>query len=473
MGSQGFQLAFSIVLARLLTPREFGAIGMLIVFTGFAQILSDSGLSAALIQNQQVTEEHCSTAFWLQLAIGACLTGLFFFGAPLIADFYALPILAPLTRLISIVFLVQAAGQTQSALLSKKFFFRRLAAANVGATLISGVVAVVLAWRGFGIWALAWQMVALAAAQSLLYWVLSRWIPRLIFHLDSALELGRYAIYLLGYSSVNYWLRNGDNLTIGKVLGAGPLGIYARAYQLMLLPLNNITVVFGQVMLPALSRIQDDLRRFRTLYLTAARLIALVSFPLMAGLAVLADPFIGLLLGPRWIEVVPILKIMAIVGLVQSIVAPAGWVYSALGRTRTMFLATSILGFLFVVAMVVGIQFGILGVVYAYTIWTVITAVVHLHIVGRYMGVTVSQLLWSVARITAMTAAMGGVILGIDLAFGHKWSSIIRLTAGTLMGATTYLLLCIVTRDDTFSELLGLIGMRRPPHPGVSRPDPV
>jgi len=471
VSSQFFQLVFSIVLARLLTPSEFGAIGMLIVFTGFAQVLSDSGLGAALIYNQELTEAHRSTAFWLQLTVGVCLTGLFFLGAPMIAGFYALPILAPLTRLISIVFLVQAAGQTQCALLTKDFQFRRLTIANVGATAISGILAIILARRGFGIWALAWQMVALAAVSSLLYWVLSRWRPRFIFHRDQALELGRYAIYLLGYGSVNYWLRNGDNLTIGKVLGAGPLGIYARAYQLMLLPLNNITTVFGQVMLPALSQIQGDLPRFRRVYLNATQLIALASFPLMVGLAVLSGPLIALLFGPRWVEVVPILKILAFVGLFQSIVAPVGWIYSGLGRTKAMFLVAASLGCAFVVAMAVGIRFGILGVVYAYTVWTGIGAVVHLHIAGRYIGLTVLETFWSVARISAMTTAMGVVILGIDLAYGHEWSNIVRLTSGTLIGFVTYLALCVLTRDQTFSELLGIVGLKRRPQAIVSRPD--
>ena len=473
VGSQFFQLVFSVVLARLLTPSEFGAIGMLIVFTGFAQILSDSGLGSALIYNQDLTEAHCSTAFWLQLAVGVCLTGIFFFGARIIAGFYALPILEPLTRFISMVFLVQAAGQTQCALLTKEFHFRKLAAANIGATGISGVLAIVLAWRGYGIWALAWQIVAMAAVSSLLYWVLSKWRPRFIFHGDKAVELGRYAIYLLGYGSVNYWLRNGDNLTIGKVLVAGPLGIYARAYQLMLLPLNNITSVFGQVMLPALSRMQDDLPRFRRLYMTATRLIALVSFPLMAGLAVLAGPLIALLFGPRWAEVVPILKIMAIVGLVQSIVAPVGWVYSGLGRTKAMFIVTISLGFAFVVAMAAGIRFGILGVVYAYTIWTGIGAVVHLHVAGRYIGLTVLETIWSVAKISAMMAAMGIVILGIDVAYLHKLSNVERLTSGTLIGIVTYLLLCILTRDETFSEFLGIVGVRKPQQAEIARPDPI
>ena len=461
VGSQFFQLGFSVALARLLTPSEFGVIGMLIVFTGFAQILSDSGLGAALIYNQELTEAHCSTAFWLQLAVGACLTGLFFFGASIIAVFYALPILAPLTRLISIVFLVQAAGQTQYALLTKDFQFRRLTAANVGATVTSGVLAIVLAWKGFGIWALAWQMVSMASVSSLLYWALSRWRPRFIFHNNSALELGRYAIYQLGNGSINYWLRNGDNLTIGKVLGAGPLGIYARAYQLMLLPLNNITAVFGQVMLPALSQIQEDLPRFRRVYLNATKLVALASFPLMVGLAVLSGPLIALLFGPRWIEVVPILKILAFVGLIQSIVSPVGWIYSGLGRTKALFLVAVALGFGFVVAMAVGIRFGILGVVYAYTIWTGLGCILHLRVAGQYIGLTILQTFWSVARISGMTAAMGMVILGIDLAYGHNWSNMVRLSSGTLIGFATYLALCVLTRDETFSELLGIVGIKR------------
>jgi PST family polysaccharide transporter len=193
----------------------------------------------------------------------------------------------------------------------------------------------------------------------------------------------------------------------------------------------------------------------------------------MVGLAMLSGPLIALLFGPRWAEVVPILRILAIVGLFQSFVSPVGWIYSALGRTRALFLVTLSLGSAFVVAMVVGIRFGILGVAYAYTVWTAIGIVLHLRIAGRYIGMTIFEAIWSVAKIGAMTVAMGMVILGIDLVYGHSWSNMVRLSSGTLIGFATYLALCVLTRDETFSELLGIVGVRRVRSAKVARPDSI
>ena len=273
------------MLARLLTPEEFGVVGMLLVFTGFAQVLTDGGLNSALIYKQEITERHRSTVFWIQSQLAQHFLLSFFWAAPMIAAFYSFPLLTPLSRLVACVFLIQAIGLTHYALLTKEFRFRALAAISFGSTILSGTVAVVVAWYGYGIWALVWQLLVAAAVATCLLWIISSWRPRLIFDGRAAMELGRYGIYLIGHGSINYWLRNGDNLLIGKFLGARDLGIYSRAYSLMLLPINNISGVVGQVMFPALAQLENEQSHFISLYLKATRLIALVSFPMMVGVA--------------------------------------------------------------------------------------------------------------------------------------------------------------------------------------------
>jgi PST family polysaccharide transporter len=460
-GTQFAQLASGIVLARLLTPSEFGVIGMLFVFTGFAQILSDSGLNAALIYHQEVTEAHRSTAFWVQCAIGASLTVIFVLGAPLLARFYHLSTLAPLTRLIAVVFLAQALGQVQYSLLTKEFQFRKLAATSIGATVLSGSLAVLLAWLGYGVWALAWQMLAAAVLTCCGYWLFSSWRPRLLFDRRAARELGNYAVYLLGYGSLNYWMRNGDNLAIARLLGAYDLGIYARAYTLMLLPLNNISAVIGQVMFPALSQMRGDLVRFGNAYLRATRLIALISFPLMTGLAIFSDAIVALLFGPKWLAVVPILRVFSFVGLLQSIVFPVGWVFTALGKTRDQFRLSLVLACAFVIAIAGGIRYGLQGVAYAYSLWTLLTAVLNLQIVARYMKLSLRTILGSVARIALMTIAMGTIVFWFDTSVSHTWLDVPRLAAGVLVGAAVYVTLCVASRDGTFGDLLVFLREKR------------
>ncbi|MDE2111707.1 MAG: MOP flippase family protein [Alphaproteobacteria bacterium] len=456
-GSQLCQLVVSITLARMLTPNEFGIIGMLLVFTGFAQSFSDFGLGSALIYYQNVTEVHRSSAFWLQLGVGVFLTVLFYVLAPFIADFYSLPILTRLARLLSCVFFFQAVGQTHSALFAKEFRFKALAISNVGAATGSGIIAVIVAHAGYGVWALAWQPVVSAVTLAFLLSLQSPWRPRLMFNWAAASELWRYGSYLMGHGSLNYWLRNGDNLLIGKVLGAHALGVYARAYSLMLLPLTNIGSAVGQVMFPALSQLQNDVAKFRYQYLAATRGIALVSFPLMAGVAALARPLILFLLGDKWAEVVPILQILSLVGLFQSIIFPVGWIFTALGKTKAQFHLSIVLGIAFAAAMFMGIQHGVLGVTYAYAAWTLLSGLLNLRLVGLYIKTSVTAMLLAVAPIAVLAGVMGFFVYSCDATIFAAWPLAARLAIGLALGVASFFTLCAVTKDETFQQLSQLI----------------
>lgn len=461
ISSQAFQFVFQITLARLLSPNEFGTVGMLLVLIGFAQTVADFGLSSALIYEQEVSDVKFSTVFWLQVIAAAHISVLFYFAAPLIAGFYAAPILDPLTRFVAPIFVVQAIGQTHSALLSKNFEFKKLAVCAICSTFLSGGLAVFLALRGYGVWALAWQSMAAAAVSSLLLWLQSGWHPILSFSLDHAKRLGKYGIYLLGHGGLNYWLRNADKLAIGKFIGAHELGIYSRAYGLMLLPLNNISAVLGQVMFPTLAQLQNDPIRFRIAYLTATRMIALVSFPLMAGVAVLCDPLILFLLGEKWIEVVPILQVLSVVGLMQSIVFPVGWIFTSLGKTREQFHLSIILSCAFVGTVGIGLVFGVLGVAYAYAAWTILSGYLNLRIAGGYIGVSPSTILLSTTRIVGMTVAMAIFVFAVDQAASTGLAPSARLLAGTLIGVTSYGIMCLFSKDPASQQLLSYVSARR------------
>lgn len=460
VGSQLFQLAFSIALARLLTPREFGVISMLLVFTGFAQALADGGLSSALIYRQDGTEAHRSTVFWMQTLVGALLSVLFYLGAGIIAAFYGIPILKPLSQLLAFTFIAQALGLVHNALLVKEFRFKPVAIATLGATAISGAVAILLAMKGYGVWALAWQSLISNAALTMLLWLQSGWRPRFVFDRAAAKDLGSYGIYLLGYGSLNYWLRNGANLLIGKAIGAHALGIFARSYTLMLLPLNNVSAVFGQVLFPALAQVQNDMPRFQRHYIRATRLIALVTFPLMAGVAALSAPLILLLLGRKWAEVIPILQILSFVGMFQSIIQPAGPVYTALGKTKAMFHVSAILLVAFVLLMIPGVRFGLLGVTWAYTVWTLVSGLLNLWVVGRYINSSAWAILSSVTPTALIAALMGALVYAIDAGPAHAWPFAIRLLAGFLAGVSSYLALCVLTKNEAFADLVALVSER-------------
>lgn len=457
MSSQVAQLAFLIVLARLLSPDDYGRMAMLAVFIGFAQALADGGLGSAVIQHQQVSDRHLSTVFWIQLSLGFGLSGLFFLCAPAIASLYSSPDLKPLSQLISCIFLIQAAGNVHSAILAKGYNFRALSIVTLIATFVSGIAAIALAFNGFGVLALAWQSLISAAVTTSLLWAYSKWRPRPIFDRIAAVELGRYGIYLLGFTSVNYWLRNLDNLLVGRFLGAYQLGIYARAYQLMLLPITNLATVVGQVVFPAFAEIQEDIPRFKRSYLRATCLIALISFPLMTEVSILSEPLVSMIFGPKWAEVGLVLKLLGFVGLLQSIVHPVGWIFNALGKTKQSFQLSLFLAPAFVAAIGIGLQFGVIGVAVGYTVWAVVDGYLSFWIAGRYIDLTVGEVFKSISRILMMTAVTGLIVAWLDLNVLLVAVSWVRLAAGSLIGTTVYVALCVLTKDPTFGELVRFI----------------
>jgi len=228
----------------------------------------------------------------------------------------------------------------------------------------------------------------------------------------------------------------------------------------MLLPLNNVSAVFSQVLFPALAQVQNNIPRFRQQYIRATGLIALITFPLMAGVAALAEPLILLLLGPKWAEVIPIVQILSFVGMFQSICQPAGSVYTALGKTKSMFYVSVVLLVAFVMLMIPGIRFGLRGVTWAYTAWTAVSGLLNLWMVGRYVNSSALAILTSVAPTAIIAGLTGALVYAIDAGPAHAWPIAIRLLAGLFAGVTSYLLLCVVTKNRPFTDFVGLISER-------------
>lgn len=460
-GTQGLQFAVTVWLARLLSPAEFGVIGMLLVFSGFAQFLADAGLSSALIHKENVTAADMSTTFWLQFGAGCVLTVGFFLAAPWMADFFHAPVLRSLGRVFAIIFVLQAAGQVHGTMLRREGRFRFLAGGTLLATISSGAIAIAFAALHYGVWALAYQILISTFMTSAVQILGYRWHPRLIFDRVSARALGGYSAYLMGHGSLNYWLRNGDNLLIGRFLGQSGLGLYTRAYSLMLLPINNVSAVFGQVMFPALSRSQNDIVRFRAIYLRSLRLIAFLSFPLMAGLGLLASEVVALLFGSKWSAMVPLLQILSVVGLVQSVVFPVGWVYTALGQTKRQFHLSIILTVLFVIAMAAGIPHGVMGVTVAYAFWTAASALLNVVFADFLLGIGIGQTLSAFGRTTLSTLAMSAAVVALRTALHSNLGDFERATLLVVTGVTVFGLVSFVLRDPALVEVLELLGRRR------------
>jgi O-antigen/teichoic acid export membrane protein len=454
---QGLQIGISILLARLVAPSDFGALAMVMVFAGFAASFSDLGLGAALVQKQDAQPRHAATVFCLHLAVGIVLALLLAGTAPLIAGFYHNPRLTALCRGIAPVFVLNAFSGVPMAQLQKAMAFRQIARIETSAMLAAGVTAAFLALNGWGVWSLVIQALLAAAITAILSSLQSRWHLSLAFDISAWRELRRFSSALTGYNFINYWIRNLDNLIVGKFIGPVALGLYSRAYSLMLYPIIQVSGTVSRVMFSAMASIQEQTGRLREIYLRAARLIALVTFPIMAGMSVLADLFVVTVFGPAWADAAGVLRILAAVGLLQSVGTTLGWIYTARGRTDIMLRFGLVAGIVYAVSFLVGLRWGVIGVAGAYAAsGFVLLWYPSWRIAGKIIGLTFSRMAANLGGVFACTVGMSAAVCALrHFVFMHPgWISLLAL-AGS--GAAVYLALVHFCRLAAYLDLLHLL----------------
>ena len=410
MLGQGFQFAITAILAHLLSPREYGLLGMVLVFTGFAANFADLSLGASIIQKRDASERHLNSVFWLNVLVGGLLTLVFGLMAPLVAEFYGEPSLRLLTAAVAISFVLNSLNGVQSALLEKALNFRAKFWINMASTAISGSVALTMAFTGGGVWSLVVQSLVATVVGTSMMWRLSSWRPGLSFDLSAIKELMRFSKHLIGFNIINYWSRNFDKLVIGRVLGSTMLGIYGLSSRLMQLPLTNVTGITHTVMFPALSAMQADVESMKRVYLQANRMIALLTFPMMIGLCVLANPAILVVYGNKWSDATGIVQILCFAGLSQSVYNTASWIFLSCGKTDTLFRLGAYATLVRVVGVLIGIHWGIAGAAWAYFLGGFLIWYPTWTAAGRLIHLRFAELLKNLSGPISCAATMGVAI---------------------------------------------------------------
>jgi PST family polysaccharide transporter len=448
----GFGL--SVVLMRLLGPEAFGLIGMVLVFSGFAAIFSELGFSSALVQRQELREEHKSTIFWVNLGMAGSLTLVMYLAAPWIAAFYREPMLEDLAAWLSLTFVISAPGMVPRALIQKQLRFDLTTKVHLVSVVVSGIAGVGVAMLGGGVWSLVVKQLAGNCTSSLMLAWRGGWCPRMIWSRQAVRELFGYGAGLTGFNIINYWARSADNLLVGKFMGTEALGFYARAYSLMLLPLTQVVSVVAPVLFPALSTIQDDKARVRRAYLRVMDLLTFATFPLMLGLAAVAEPFVLGVFGQKWAGVTPIIQILAFVGITQTVCNPTGWLYKSQGRTDWMFwwgLGGS--GFL-ILSIVVGVMLGsVTTVAWAYLVGNLIITIPCIAIPGSLVGMTVLDVWRSVRGNLACASGMAVAVAGLSHLLPAELAPLIRLLILIGAGAVGYGFLAWLSRQTALLEI--------------------
>ena len=383
---QIINLILNVILARLLSPYEFGLIAMITVFISFMQLFKDFGFGSVLISQKNVDDLDYSTVFWANLMTGIILAFLLYSSRFLVSSFYNEPILEKLIIVISLIFVIQAFNFVHVVKLKKKLDYRKLSIIGILSTVFSGSIGIIFALTGYGVWSLIFKTLTFAVIYLILIWTIHSWRPSFKFSIVKFKIYLKSGLALIGTKMVNYFSKNIDNALIGKFVGASALGIYNRAFSLMSYPVHQITGVLSSVLFPSLSIIQNDIKRVKEVFLKATQITSFIIFLILGLLFVNAREFVLLLLGERWGELIPILKILIFPAALQSICLLTENIFRSQNKYVLEFKLNTINSFFSIISIVIGLQFGIIGVSKAILFSTILTTIITLSITAKVLG---------------------------------------------------------------------------------------
>lgn len=456
---QALRFVVTIVLARLLTPNEFGTVAMLSLFVGIATVFADGGFAAALIQRQDVDHVDESTVFWLNLAIGGLATLLLCAAAPFIAAFYDMPALTSLMLVMAPTVLFGSAGAIHSTLLCKQLDFRTQLNAGLIATLVSGLTSILLAQRGFGPWALVAQALTMSGVTSALLWLFSPWRPLWVLSSHSARKLFGFGGYHLASSLLEMAYSRLYTMPVGKLYGPRELGYYNNADAMQQMPGTFLSGIVTRVAFPMFSAVAQDKVRLRRGLQLATRGIMLINVPAMLGMAALATPLIQALFGDIWLPAAPILRILCLAGCLLPLHILNVQALMAQGHSNLLFrleVAKKSVGITLIFA---GAFFGIKGIAWSQVAFSAFAFTLNTHYTQRLLKYGLIEQMRDIypAFLTALPMAAGVYMCSVH----WKLGPILGLLALVSVGILLFLGLAILCRLKALSDVILLFRPHR------------
>jgi O-antigen/teichoic acid export membrane protein len=407
---QVIHILISIILARLLSPSDFGLLGMLVIFTSIAQSILDSGFGSALIQKKDASQTDSSSIFYFNLFIGFILAAIFFFSAPIIAEFFNQPILKPITRVLSINTIINAFSLVQFSLMRKRLDFKNHFIVSIIAVLISGMSAIIAAISGLGVWSLVIQTLSLSVAQATLLWIFGKWRPIGRFSITALKTMYSFGSKLLIAGLIETAFKHIYQTFIGKVYTPEDVGYYSRASQMESAASVATSMALGSVIFSAFSPYQDDKTTLRKVHGKAIKMSMFLIMPLMLGLILIAEPLFLFLLTDKWANSIPYFQHLCVIGLLFPIVVQNYNILRITGRTD-MHLKLEIFKYIITaIAIALTFQHGILALIYGQIAVAFISHFVVSYYVGRLIDYSLLDQLKALLPIAIMSSIMGVVV---------------------------------------------------------------
>ena len=423
------QLASTITLARLLSPHDFGLVAMVLALIGFAPMLIDFGTSEASTQKTRITSVEISTLFWFNVLVSLVLTALLAASSSAIASFLGEPSLTLIALLSSTTFLMTALSTQHYALMRRAMQFQRIAIIDISANVIGSIVGVAMALNGYGYWALVAKPIVTAGLTVIGVWMCCRWVPGWPKLSPELKELVGFGMGVTGFTMTDYLARSADRLAIGFFQGAGPLGYFQNAFTIYSNLLSILTEPLHNIAASGLSKLRNDVDDLKRSWAMALSSLSFFSAPAFAVLAVTGQDFVVLLLGQKWAPAGPLLCIFAVRGIAHGVERTMGWLHVAVGRSDRWMRWGLVSSVVQLVALAVGLPFGVIGVATTYTVAMFGLFIPALTYAGRPLGIVTKDVLQAVGPQTV--AGLIAVAVGFvsQLIFMAELSHLMRFLA--------------------------------------------
>lgn len=451
---QIIQFVLGVAIARILAPQDYGIVGMTAIFFAIATTFIDSGFGSALIQKKDRSEVDYSTCFYFNVLVGVFLYAILWLASPAIAEFYRTPILCDVTRVLGLTMLINSLSISQTAKMTAEMRFKEMAIISIVTQLITGFLGLYLAYNGWGVWALVFQQLSSCVARLLMMELFLKWYPRWVFSKVSFRYMFSYGSKILCSGLINTIYDNLYTLVIGRAFSAKEVGYYNRGNQFATLPTTTILSIFMKVAFPLMAEVQDDAEKLKKAYKKFLRVPLFVLYPILFGLIALAKPLILVFLGEKWLSAVPLLQVLCIGSFFDPLTHINLNILYVKGRTDLVLrleLIKKPIAFVLLFAM---IPLGLWWLCFGRAIYGFIAYCFNCYYTGRFINFGFWKQMYYNVPVLVKSGIMGALCYGCLFVFDKPW---IQLLVGILVGLVSYLVMVIVTKDETLNDVKQII----------------
>ena len=456
----GFTLLITVILARLLQPEDFGLIAIATIFIILIGFLTEFGSGSAIVHSQELGQKEMSSIFWFTLLVGVMTTVTGVLIAPLVSLFFGEIRLGSILMVLSFSFFFTSLYIVQQSILIKRLDFKYLYVVRIVCIVLSGSLAIILAYKGYGVWSLVGGMLVEDMLTAILLWFSGRWFPSWHFRWGEVRSILKFSMNYLGYNIVNFLSERVPHILIGKFLGTEALGFFTIAQRLIAFPVETSSIMANNVLFPVFSKIQTENSMIRELYLQAMRHIGFIVFPLMIGISITAPELISVVFGEKWMPSILLLQMLSFAGIVQTFIAANGVLYLSKGKTDIQFHMSLLMLLVMAASVYIGSKWGITGVTISYSLASVVIFYPLLSVPYSLVGLKVYDLFLTLREVFPMSLIMAipTFIIAMILRY-YGVEPLVVLTSGILTGVVIYFICSLLINKNlltSFYEMMNL-----------------